>query len=103
MAPFDTLMSPVHTHLYRYNYAVESLAQNSSNKKHPHRIFKRLDGKPVSETIMSKRNRGHWKYVNGANLLIETVDRNDSGWYTCFGRDDENEVSAKASVTVICK
>ena len=66
-------------------------------------MFSRLDGKPVSETVNSKRNRGHWKYVNGNSLLIKMVDRNDSGFYTCWGRDDETDVTAKASVTVICK
>lgn len=37
------------------------------------------------------------------DLVFAYTDRNDSGTYTCFGRDNENNIVAKASLDVNCE
>ena len=51
----------------------------------------------------AKLASGKWIQLEGGDLVIKDVDRNDSGKYTCFGRDDNNNIYAHAEVSVNCK
>ena len=46
---------------------------------------------------------GKWIQLDSGDLVINDVDRNDSGIYTCFGRDDNNNIFSHSEVAVNCK
>ncbi|XP_063695354.1 fibroblast growth factor receptor 2-like [Bolinopsis microptera] len=43
---------------------------------------------------------GKWIQLDSGDLVINDVDRNDSGIYTCFGRDDNNNIFSHSEVAV---
>ncbi|KAL5255722.1 hypothetical protein ACHWQZ_G011071 [Mnemiopsis leidyi] len=52
----------------------------------------------VSEN--AKYASGKWIRLETGDLVIKDVDRNDSGKYTCFGRDDNNNIYSHSEVAV---
>jgi len=50
-----------------------------------------------------KYESGKWEKLASGDLIISSLDRNDSGKYTCYGRDDDNNINVRAYVTVNCK
>ena len=51
----------------------------------------------------AKLASGKWVQLETGDLVVSDVDRNDSGKYTCFGRDDDNNIFAHSEVAVNCK
>lgn len=67
------------------------------------RQYKTLNDQPGAVKEKTKLDVGKWVVLDGGNLVINKIDRNDSGRYTCYGRDDNNNIYETAEVLVNCK
>ena len=67
------------------------------------RQFRTLDDRAGSVNEQQKIQAGKWIQLPSGDLVIENLDRNDSGKYSCYGRDDDNNEYVHAFVTVNCE
>ena len=67
------------------------------------RQFRTLNNQAGSVNENQKIQAGKWIRLPSGDLVIENLDRNDSGKYSCYGRDDDNNIYAHAFVSVNCE